>query len=158
MYSYEAVFEYQAEDCGWLVSFPAFEGAVAFGKTVEAACDNAATVLRLFIAQALDDGMDLPEPTFHEPPRTIVSVEVDEAYRIRTSCVTITEAAAELGVTTGRVSQLVTQGVLCSLEFDGRRYVTIESLNKRKSSRRAAGRPKRNASDIDRKPDGAAVR
>lgn len=141
-YTYEAKFEWQPEDEGWLATFPAFDGAVAFGHTIAEACDNAATVLRLFVAEYLDEGRDLPEPAFHEPPLTVVSVDVDDAYRVRTRCVTITEAAEELGVSTGRVSQLVTSGALDSVELGGRRYVTIASLNERKANHRGAGRPK----------------
>lgn len=144
-YSYEATFEHQPEDEGWLVTFPAFDGAVAFGSTIAEACDNAATVLRLFVAQWLDDGKALPEPTFHEPPQSVVTVEVDDAYRVRTRCTTITDAAEELGVSTGRVSQLVTSGALKSIELDGRRYVTLASLNAHQKNRRGAGRPKREA-------------
>ena len=142
-YSYEATFEYQEEDGGWLATFPAFEGAVAFGSTITEACDNAATVLRLFVAQWLDDGRELPEPAFHEPPQSVISVEVDDAYRVRTRCTTITGAAEELGVSTGRVSQLVTSGALDAIELDGRRYVTLASLNAHQANRRGAGRPKR---------------
>lgn len=144
-YSYEATFEYQPEDEGWLATFPAFDGAVAFGSTIAEACDNAATVLRLFVAQWLDDGKALPEATFHEPPRSVVTVDVDDAYRVRTRCTTITDAAEELGVTTGRVSQLVTTGALDAIELDGRRYVTLASLNAHQANRRGAGRPKREA-------------
>ena len=142
-YAYEAEYSFQEEDEGWFVSFPAFEGAVAFGHTVDEACDNAATVLRLFIAQWLDDGRELPPRNYDMPPQALISVEVDDAYRVRTRCVTITQAAEELGVSIGRVSQLVTSGALEAIELEGRRYVTLASIAKYQAHRRPAGRPKR---------------
>lgn len=142
-YAYEARFDYQEEDEGWLATIPAFEGAVAFGKTIPEACSSIATVLQLFIVQWLDDGRSLPKPSFHEPPFSVISVDVDDAYRVRTRCMTITEAATELGVSIGRVSQLVTSGILAAIELDGRRYVTIESIERRKRNHRGAGRPKK---------------
>ena len=140
-YTYGATMEFDHEDGGWLVSFPDFEGAVAFGETVTDACEAASEVLRLFIAQTLDEGHALPQPSTEALMGHCFTVDVSEAYRLRTRCVTPSEAARELGVSAGRVSQLMADGRLSAVEADGRRLVTIESVEAYGRDRRGAGRP-----------------
>lgn len=142
MYTYEATLDYHPEDKGWFITFPAFDGAFAFGHTIEDACNNAATVLRLFVAEWLDEGRDLPRPAFHEPPACVVSVDVDDAYRARTRCMTTSEAAEELGISAEHVSRLVAKGTLDTAELEGQRYVTIASVSTYKAGRRKADKRK----------------
>lgn len=53
-YTYEGTIEQVEGD--WLVSFPAFDGCFAGGKTMGEACANASAALQLVIAAYLNDG------------------------------------------------------------------------------------------------------
>lgn len=55
---------------------------------------------------------------------------------------TISQAAQTLGITRGRASQLAKSGLLDSVEVDGRRMVTIASVNERKANPPAPHRPR----------------
>lgn len=144
-YVYEAAFEHVVDESGdyWTVDFPDFGGdCFTDGRTVEQAAANAVDVLVLTVASYVEDGWDLPRPTFHEPPLAVVCAEVDERAIEMTKCLTIAQAADELGVSRSRVSQLLSAGRLESREFDGRRMVTIDSVNARKASPPAPHRPR----------------
>lgn len=139
-YTYEADIE-KAEG-EWLVTVGAFPGCFGGGKSVRKACENAAQALRLFIAEELDNGRKLPRATFHNPPRVVLCVDVDASFISASKCMTTKQAAEELGVTAGRVSQLIRSGGLEAVEVDGRRMVTIASVNERKANPPAPHRPK----------------
>lgn len=145
VYAYEALFERDEDEGCWYVSFPDFEGAFTDGDTLQDAATAAAEVLTLFVAEHLDRGWQLPEPTFHEPPYSVVCVEVDMRVIEKTKCETFAQAAEDLGVSQARVSQLVKAGKLDARDFDGRRMVTIASVNARKANPPAPHRPKRPA-------------
>ena len=142
-YTYEADISYTEEDKCWYVDFPDFNGeAYTDGSTLEEAVQNAAEVLSLTLCAYLDEGRALPAATFHNPPLSIVSVEVNDADIALSKCMTITDAAEELGVTPGRVSQLLTSGRLEAFEYGGKRMVTIASVNERKNNKPAPHRPR----------------
>ena len=143
VYAYEAEFTYSVDDSCWYVDFPAFDGdCFTDGGTIEEAVNNAADVLTLAISEYLDEGIDLPVPTFHHPPHTVVCVDVNMEAVERTKCLTYSQAAEELGVSSARISQLVKAGRLETRVFDGRTYVTIASVNKRKANPPAPHRPR----------------
>ena len=130
-YVYEGVIEYCEDE--WVVSFPAFDGAFAGGETVKEACRNAAEVLRLAIAGELGDGRKLPQSLFSNSPQLVFCVEVDSHYIKSTECMTVKQAAESLGVTSSRVSTLLSDGLLDAVVIDGKRMVTIASVNMAKS-------------------------
>lgn len=139
-YIYEAELEQVEGD--WLCTVPKFEGAFGGGATVRKAVGNCAEALRLAIAEALDEGAPLPRATFHNPPRVVMCVEVGEHYVRESAYMTVKQAAEELGVTSGRVSQLLKAGQLEAVTVGGRRMVTIASVNDRLSNPPAPHRPK----------------
>ena len=142
IYAYEATFTYDDDGACWYVDFPMFDGSCyTDGDTIEQAVANAADVLSLTIADYIDSGLELPRPSFHNPPRTIVCVDVDDEYIARTNCMTFGQAAEELGVSPSRVSQLAKAGRLETRTIGGRTYVTIASVNDRKANPPAAHRP-----------------
>ncbi len=59
--------------------------------------------------------------------------------------VTAAEAARRLGVTRGRVSQMVDAGLLETFELDGRTWVTESSVNARLEESPKPGRPRKAA-------------
>ena len=51
------------EEGGYVVSFPDLKGCITSGSTVEQAVENANDAKREWIAAALEDGYEVPEPT-----------------------------------------------------------------------------------------------
>lgn len=143
VYAYEANFERSEEDDCWYVSFAGFDEAITSGDTVEEAASSAADLLTLLLAEYLDEGKALPEPTFHEPPLSVVCVRIADEDIRATKLVTVKEAAELLGVSPSRVSQLLSDGRLGSVEYHGRRMVTLESVNERIASKPAPHRPRK---------------
>lgn len=140
-YTYAATITEQ--DGGWFVSFPDFPGAYSPGATIAEACDGAAESLRLTIAEHIDTGLQLPAPNITAKPEAVFCVEVSDEFIAESKCMTATEAAQELGVTPGRVTQLLDAGLLEPYQFGGQRLVTIASVNARKQSAPRRGRPRK---------------
>lgn len=137
-YTYDAVIEHDKD--GYAVSFPQFPEAVTFGATREEAAKRAAEVLVLALAERIEDGGEIPA---QERTAEVLSVNVEvtgEAIN-RSKCLTIDQAAEELGVTAGRVSQLASAGKLQAVTFGKKRMVTIASVNARKANRARALSP-----------------
>lgn len=133
-YTYEA--DITMEDGDWLVSFPAFPGAFGGGRTMRKACRDASEALRMAIAQAISEGRKLPRATFRTPPGAVFTVQVDGGYINETESVSMTEAARMLGVSKGRVSQLVKAGRLDTVLAGGRSRVTLASIEARAHGKR----------------------
>lgn len=142
VYAYEARFEKSDEDSCWYVSFDCFEDAITSGDTVEDAASSAADLLTLLLTECLEEGKPLPVPSFHEPPLSVVCVNISDDTIEGSKLVTVKEAAELLGVSPSRVSQLLSDGKLATKEFHGRRMVTLESINERITHKPAPHRPK----------------
>lgn len=127
----------------WTITVTQFGGGY-FGasRSIANACRDASEALRLYITGKIDDGEPLPRAIFHNPPQVVLCVEVDEAYLAEARCMSISDAADWLGVTRGRVSQLIKSGGLVGARIDGRHMVTIASVNARKEASPTAGRPR----------------
>ena len=140
-FTYYAIVEEQED--GWFVDFPSFGGGVfAEGNTAQEAIACASETLRLAIAEYLDEGWRLPNQSTFETGICVFTVEVSDDYIAGSKCVTPKEAAEILGVSAGRISQMLNDGVLEAYVHGGRRLVTIASLNARKAASVKAGRPK----------------
>ena len=142
-YTYDATITEELEG-GYTAAAPSFGCVVAGGETVKEACENLAGCLQLAIADMLDNGEERPVPDFGEIPRLVLCVEVSDSLIKESACMTISEAADELGVSAGRVAQLLDAGLLTAAHPTGKRMVTIESVNARKQSAPKRGRPKKN--------------
>ena len=144
-FMYEA--EFEKENTGYSVVFPQLPDAFTQGETLEESVDRAAEVLQLILAEYLDEGRKLPKPEYkgysQNVFRVAVSVEVTPEFIECSKCVTAVEAANELGVTKGRVTQMLDTGILQAVPFGNERLVTIASINARKAHPRGAGRPKK---------------
>ena len=77
-YVYEADIEWVEDE--WIVTPRAFPGCFGGGASIQEACESASIALKLFIAEYIDKGKALPQATFHNPPRCILCVDVDEAF------------------------------------------------------------------------------
>lgn len=136
-YTYDAVIE--RDDDGYAVSFPQFPDAITFGATREEAARRAAEVLILTLAELIEDGGELP-PQERVAEVLAVNVEVTGEDIDRSKCLTIEQAAEELGITAGRVSQLASAGKLQAVAFGKKRMVTLASVAARKANPPAASR------------------
>lgn len=144
VYVYEAVLEHVDE--GWLGCVPAFPlecGVSSGGDSIKEAAENIAAALRFAIADYIEQGKKLPHAVFSNPPKTILCVEVDSSFVKSTKCMTVTQAAEELGISQGRASQLINSGGLDGVIVNGKRMVTIASVNERKKNPPAAHRPRK---------------
>lgn len=139
-YTYDAVIERDQQ--GYAVHFPQFPDAFTFGATREEAIQRAAEVLTLSLVDRLEDGGDIP-PQQRTAEVVSVSVDVTGSDVDRSKCLTMEQAAEELGVSPSRVSQLATSGKLTAVRIDGRRMVTIASVNARKANPPAPHRPRK---------------
>lgn len=141
-FTYEATIT--QEEGSYLIDFPAFGGGVfADGDTLPEACESASTTLRLAIAEYLDSGLPLPPSGDINTARAIFAVEVSDSFIAETKCLNYAEAAEFLNVSIGRISQMASEGQLEVYRHDGRKLITIASLNARKASQPKAGRPRK---------------
>lgn len=141
-YVYEAILEW--DDDGYTVSFPQIPEAVTFGSTREEAVKRAHEVLTLSLAERLEEGEAIPEQE-HTAEIVSIAVNVDGETIDASKCLTMEQAAEELGVTPGRISQLASSGKLQPVIFGKRKMVTIASVNERKKQGAHAGRPRKAA-------------
>lgn len=74
-----------------------------------------------------------------------MSVDISEKDIEASKCMTMEEAAEKLDMMPGRGSQLAKAGRLVALTINGRRMVTITSVEARKANPPAPHRPKKNA-------------
>lgn len=140
-FNYPGLFELN-ELGGYSVSFPDLPECYTDGDSLEDAVNMAAEALELVIEFYLDNGRQLPAPSFDaEVPdgatRVLVSVEVDSRDRLVTS----REAAKLLGVSDARVRQLVLSGALAAQKQGKNTLVYLKSVLARLQSPRKSGRP-----------------
>lgn len=126
-------------DDAWYAEVPAYLALFAEGDTVGEACENAAGFLQLLIADDIDEGRPLSSAKFTDNPGLVLCVEVNADFIEASKCVTFAEAAEALGVTRGRVSQLVANGQLDVVEHGGKRLVTIASVENRRKKDEGLG-------------------
>ena len=139
-YTYRCVLTH--EDDGWVASFPQLGGYSTGGNTREEALHEASDLLTALLCDYTERGEEPPEPgdvTELAPVTVVVTPETVEESHYETQA-----ACAELlGVTRARVNALVASGQLESKVFDGRRKVSIESMERWRATERKAGRPAR---------------
>ena len=142
------IYEFEVfEDEGVNLAIPyQFDGGTS-GSDFGDACEMAAAWLKTTADHYILNGMEMPEPEFGHEPReggktVIIVVEIGKEFIAR---MTAAEAARRLGVSRGRVSQMVDAGLLDTFELDGRKWVTEDSVNARLADKPKAGRPKKAA-------------
>ena len=148
-YIYEILLEPEDDTSVWNVTVPDLEGCLTFGESIDDAVAEAADALMTYIASLLKNGDTLPSPVFGNEASKggmaiALAVEVDASYIV--DGVSPSEAATMLGVTRGRVSQMIRAGVLSTYEHAGERVVDLASINDRLAAPRLAGRPRKEKS------------
>jgi len=142
-YLYEV--ELRPDEDGYSVRVPDLDGCFTQGSTVHEALSMAADALMTYVAALLENGNAIPEPTFgHTEPIggkvVALSFETDADYVI--DAVSPAEAAVMLGVSRGRVSQMMRDGILDVYEHAGERKIDLVSINARLASPHNPGRPR----------------
>lgn len=115
------------------------------GDSFQELCLMVADWLKVTIEDHELRGTPLPRATFGNAPRhggTNMAFGVT-AGRETIERVTVTEAARLLGVTPGRVSQMVASSQLEGWREGRNTYVTLDSVRARLAERPRAGRPRR---------------
>ena len=140
------VYEFEVfEDEGWLLAFPYDMEGGTQGASLKEVCEMAASWLKTELEHRAMRDLPYPEATFGNEPRheggKTVLIAVD-AGKDTVPRMTAAAAARELGVTPGRVSQMVAKGLLETFEFEGRRWVSRYSVEARKAEQPRAGRPR----------------
>lgn len=147
---YQALLE-PAEEGGYNVTMPDLPGCYTYGEDFKDAVAMAVDVLKLYVAERLDEGISLPEPTRRPCPdgyeSVFVSFETDENYG--TKVVTAAEAARRLGVSKSRVSHMLRSGILEGFREWRNTFVTIESIERRLASNPKPGRPRKHAAEAE---------
>jgi predicted RNase H-like HicB family nuclease len=135
-------------DFPYFAYFPELPDAFTQGKTLKEVALNAIETLALALADHIEDSTEPPAPAFghaHSNDATLllVATEISESDVKRMGAVNSTEAARMLGVTKGRVAQLVSRGQLESVGKTTERLISLRSINDRLAACRTPGRPRR---------------
>ena len=129
----------------FLLAFPYDMDGGTQGVDFKEVCEMAVDWLQMEVEHCLMHDLPMPEATFGNKPKhedgqnIIVAVQVEKENIPR---YTFAEAARQLGVTRGRVSQMVDACLLETFELHGRKWVTKYSVEAR-----LAGRPRKKKSE-----------
>ncbi len=143
MYVYELEIS-SAEEGGYLVTSFDMEGATS-GATLQEAYQYGADWLRAHLEHCEMHQLPVPAATYGNAPRNggTVAVFVVIAGIETIPRVSLAEAARRLGVTPGRITQMLANNLLESFEADGRKWITVHSIEARLAEQPKAGRPKK---------------
>ena len=142
MYTFGAIIR-EDEEGGYWAEVPDLEGCFGQGDTFNEAVESVSAGLETHLAAMLEYGLDIPEPTrLQAADGEIVYVAVAPGeWTLKVPSVTASAAAKMLGVTPGRISQLIKAGKLKAQRNAGETLVTTDSIDSYAASPRAAGRP-----------------
>ena len=137
------------EDEGWYLALPFDWDGGTQGTSFEDACEMAADWLRIMCEDCAMHAKELPTPTFGNEPchggRVVllgIQAGLDTVRKVSAS-----EAARLLGVTPGRVTQMLDSNKLEGWREGRRTWVTVDSVEARLAEQPKAGRPKKEPSD-----------
>ena len=140
------VYEFEiAQDEGWYIAIPYDLPGGTQGEDFEDLCLMVADWLKVTIEEHEVKGLELPAPTFGNTPRhggTNMVFGVSAGLETIEK-VTASEAARMLGVTQGRVSQMVRDARLFGWREGRNSYVSLDSVRARLEEKPRAGRPRR---------------
>lgn len=123
-----------------------FGGGATQGETLQEVEQNAAYWLKTSLDGYLIHGKSFPEPTYgnksqHGGTILLIGIETGKEFIRRMSAA---DAARALGVTRGRVSQLIKAGMLDTFDLNGKTWVTTDSVEARLADPPRIGRPRKN--------------
>ncbi|MCL2438107.1 MAG: type II toxin-antitoxin system HicB family antitoxin [Coriobacteriia bacterium] len=145
-YTYEALFEAE-EDGGYSVHFPDIPEICTCGDNLTDAVLMASDALELWIVSERHDGKRLPKATFGNGRggclRIAVSISPRTESEVIDERVTTTEAARRLGVTQGRIRQMIAAQELDAVKKGRDNLVSTSSISAKIESPRQVGRPRK---------------
>lgn len=143
---YEIILTPDYYDGGYTVTVPDLDGCFTEGDTYEQAIEMAVDALKTYVGALIRDGDPVPKATFghiagKDERVVVVSFETDASYILNAvdPCI----AAEMLGVSRGRVSQLIRSGQLKSYKVGLFPMVDVESIEERLKNPPKAGRPRK---------------
>lgn len=143
-YTYQA-FLTPDEEGGYDVEVPALPGCFTYGETYAEAATMALDAMRTYVASLLLHGDTLPSPTFEEPkPGTqamLACFETEPGDIVEGEVISAAEASRRLGVTPGRITHMLSSGVLTGYRRGRRTYISVESVKQRLAQTPKPGRP-----------------
>ena len=146
-YIYDAILTLEDDGC-YSVEIPALPGCFSRGDSYKDAVFMAADAMKTWIASALSHGETILDYHREYPSEntqvTSIFIEVDEGFIIDGPVVSAAQAARELKVTAGRITQMIDAGILDGYREGRRTFVSEASIKARKLDPKNAGRPKRN--------------
>lgn len=142
-YIFGAVVRPDEEDGGFWVEVPDLPGCYGQGETFMDAVRSISDGVETHVAAILEDGGQVPSPTqVRADDGEVVYVYADPGtVELGEPSYTASEAADILGVTSGRVSQLISAGKLKARREGRSTWVTIASVEAYKAAPRKPGRP-----------------
>lgn len=142
---YQAILTPEDEG-GYSVEIPDLPGCYSCGDDIADAAAMAADAARTYVSLLIGNGEEVPESTAHEVPDgdegIWVFFEADPSWIISGDVVSAAEAARRLGVSPGRVTQMIDGNILDGYRDGRRTYVSIESIERRLAQDVRSGRPR----------------
>ena len=144
-YIFGAVVREDVEDGGFWAEFPDLPGCYGQGDTFEECVCSASDAVETHIAAMIEDECEVPTPSrVSADDGDVVYVYADpEIVELGEPSISAAEAAKRLGVSKGRISQLIAAGKLKAYRSPHYTMVTVESVGAYAASPRRAGRPPR---------------
>lgn len=143
--AYQAILHPEDEG-GYSVEVPDIPGCFTCGDSYMDAASMAADAAKTLIASMLLNGEDIPGAKRHNVPdgceSVVVCFEADPSWIVQGEVVSAAQAARELGVSPGRVTHLFDSGQLEGYRQGRRTFITVQSIELRKSTEHAPGRPR----------------
>lgn len=135
-----------SEDGGYWAEVPDLPGCFGQGEDYMAALESISDSIETHLASLKEIGLPIPMagplPNIEDGEVVYVFAR-DDSVRLGAPTVSAAEAARMLGVSPGRVSQLISSGRLVAERLAGRTNVTLASIEAYQASPRTAGRPRK---------------
>lgn len=131
------------KDDEWYVALPYDLESGTQAKSFDELCEMVSDWLKVTLEQYDMDGQEPPKPTYGNSPRFGGRNMVFgcSAGRETVAKVSATEAARLLDVTPGRITQMLSSGLLTGWREGRNTWVTIDSIKARLEEKRHVGRP-----------------
>lgn len=145
-YVYAAVIR-KSEEGGFWAEVPDLPGCFGQGATLIEAVESVSNGMETHLTALVEYGKPIPDATVPEvSDGQVVYVYANtDNFRLGVPTVSAAEAARMLGVTPGRVSQLIKAKKLVGEQHASGTRVTIGSIEAYRNTPRRAGRPKKTA-------------
>lgn len=142
-YIFGTIVRKDEEDGGYWAEIPDLPGCYGYGDTYADCVRSASDGVETHIAALIEDGRDIPKPSrLRVDDGDIVYVYADpETVELGEPSISASSAAERLGVTKGRISQLIAAGKLKAYRTPHYTMVTVASVEDYEASPRKAGRP-----------------